>query len=111
MTTDPSLVMSAKTNRGVMTTPSRLDTDAETTAALTCPRAIATKVIEDCTVDGTSVRKRKPAASGSPSTGVSAHLPRSPRAGNSRNVAASTTECNRQCFTPASSSRGSNRAP
>ena len=55
MCTDPLVAMSATTSRGVMATPSRLDTDADTTAAPTWPRAIETNVMDDCTVDGTSV--------------------------------------------------------
>ena len=111
MVTEPSGVMSANTSSGVMNTPNRLDTDADTTAALTCPRAIATNVIDDCTVDGTSVRNKNPAANDAPSTGASTHCPSRPSSGNRTNVAPSTTECSRQCRSPARSSRGSRRAP
>ncbi len=109
--TDPSGVIRRKTSSGVANTPRRLDTDAETTAALTWPRAIATNVMDDWTVDGTRVRNRKPVANPAPSTGVSAHLPTRPSSGNRTNVAANTTECSRQCVRPATSSRGSRRAP
>src|SRR5690554_5752737 len=64
MVTDPSVVMRANTNRGVTNIFNRLEIDADTIAALTCPRAIATKVMDDWTVDGTSVRNRNPAARG-----------------------------------------------
>ena len=92
MVTEPSVVISANTSSGVMKTPSRFDTDADTTAALTWPRAMATNVIDDCTVDGTSVRNRKPAASEAPRTGASSHWPSRPSSGNRMNVAPSTIE-------------------
>src|SRR3546814_10920192 len=41
--------------------PSRLEKDALTTAAATLPRAMAGKAMEDCTVEGSSVRNSKPA--------------------------------------------------
>ena len=54
--TDPSVDMSASTSSGVSRTPSRLEIDAETTAAATLPRAIETNVIDDWIVDGTRQR-------------------------------------------------------
>jgi hypothetical protein len=47
-------------SRGVTNTPMRLDADALTTAPATLPRAIEVKAIEDCTVEGSSVRYSRP---------------------------------------------------
>ena len=41
---------------GVRKTPRMLEAEALTTAPATLPRAIEVKAIEDCTVEGTSVR-------------------------------------------------------
>src|SRR3546814_3592671 len=42
--------------------PSRFEKDALHTAAAILPRAIEVKAIDDCTVDGSKVRNRNPAA-------------------------------------------------
>ncbi len=52
----PEPLASSSTRSGVTTTPSMLDTEALVRAAGTLPPAIEVKAIEDCTVDGSSVR-------------------------------------------------------
>ena len=50
----------ATTSSGVNTTPMRFDAEALTIAPGTLPRAIEVNAIDDCTVDGTSVRYSRP---------------------------------------------------
>ena len=49
--------------------PTRLDSEAQHTAAGTLPRAIEVKAIEDCTVEGSIQRKITPSDSAGVSSG------------------------------------------
>src|SRR3546814_10572379 len=55
----PPLSIVSAASSGVSAMPSRLEKDALTTAAATLPRAMAVKAMEDCTVEGSSVRNSR----------------------------------------------------
>src|SRR3546814_2109868 len=55
-------LISRLASSGVSAMPSRFEKDALHTAAAILPRAIEVKAIDDCTVDGSKVRNRNPAA-------------------------------------------------
>ena len=89
--------------------PSRLENEALHTAAATLPRAIEVKAIDDCTVEGSSVRNSMPVATIGGTCGIAA-IP-SPASGNSTKVAASTIRCSRQCPAPAKIASRDSLAP
>ena len=56
----PCAPISSPTSIGVAKMPIRLEAEAAHTAPALLPRAIEVKAIEDCTVEGSVVRKRTP---------------------------------------------------
>ncbi|CAJ3473162.1 Uncharacterised protein [Burkholderia pseudomallei] len=99
------------TSAGVTKMPSRLDADAEQTAAGTLPLAIDVNAIDDCTVDGSVQRNSTPAYSAGVTSGVSTGLSARPSSGNSANVLSSTSACSRQCVAPATIASRESFAP
>ncbi len=80
--------MTRATSAGVRTMPRRLEKDALHIAAATLPRAMAVKAMDDCTVEGSSVRNRMPLAQAGSMPGRCT-IP-SPIAGNRTKVEART---------------------
>ena len=74
---------------------------AAQTAAGTLPPAIEVKAMEDCTVEGRTVRKRMPLASAGVSNGAKVRLTTKPSSGNSTKVQARMVRCSRQWVAPA----------
>ena len=82
---------------------------AETIAPAILPPAMDVNVIDDCTVEGTKVRKARPRASCVPYQGR-CNSP-IPMRGNSTKVQAKIVPWSRQCFKPAQASAEDRRAP
>ena len=109
MGAEPVVGSRAIISNGVRITPSRFDVVAETMAPAILPPAMDVNVIDDCTVDGTSVRKASPSARPGEYQGRCSR-PR-PMIGNTTKVQAKIVRCSRQCFRPAHASAVDRRAP
>ena len=96
------LPSSAAASRGVTITPRTFDTDAELTARATLPRATDVNAIEDCTVEGSRQRKRKPVAMTGLMMAVGRSVMSKPIAGKSTKVPMSTRSWNGHRRKPAS---------
>ena len=105
-----SLCIRSIANSGVATTPTMLDSDALTIAPATLPPAIEVNAMDACTVEGTSVRKRIPRYSPSPSTNLRGKSA-IPKSGKITKVQVRRRACSRQCLSPAIASAVERRAP
>src|SRR5687768_11907370 len=89
------------TSKGVSSTPNICDAEADATAAGTLPLAIATKAIDDCTVDGKAARNNMPVHNAGDNVEPNSADNARPSSGNITKVHASTRRCSRQCVSPA----------
>lgn len=97
----PCIFITSPTSSGERKIPSRLEAEAEQTAAATLPPASDVKAMADCTVAGKIHRYRKPVYSiGSTLTGAH-QANRTPRTGKTTNVLHITHRCKRQWLPPA----------